>query len=154
MEGYDFTPADLPALLRVGVIPEQPRPESRVILDWLTAHGAEYDRWSFSVRLGTPIEPNPDHLPGVQKSTVFSSLKRIDVVAWRGTQATIIESKVRVSPDALGKVLMYRQLFLEEQPDASEPRLVIIGRYGDEDTLRSIGAHGIDVYLYDTPAAQ
>jgi hypothetical protein len=153
IQGYNFALEDLPALVRVGFIPEQPKPESGVILDWLAAHGQEYDHFSFSVRLGTPITPDPSHLPAVQKAGVFSSLKRIDCVAVKGEQATIVEAKIRVSTDALGKVLMYRQLWRNENPDGPDPKLLVIGRTADDDVLAAHSAQGIDVMLYEiTPA--
>lgn len=153
MIGYDFPREKVPLLIELGVIPEQPKPESGVIIDFLKAHGDEYDRFSFSVRLGEGQTADPSFLPGVQRSQEWSSKKRLDVLAWQGDQPTIVEAKIRVSPDLLGKLLMYRQLFLEELPDAPEPRLVGLGRFVDDDVQRVLSAHGIDVFLYaaETP---
>lgn len=153
MAGYDFTSADLTTLLLRRFYPERTDRESTIIRDWLLAHGPEYDRLSFSVRVGEGQTPNPDDLPGVQRSVAFSSRKRIDVLAWQGDQPTIVEVKERVNPAVLGQLLTYRQLFLEDNPDAAEPILVAIGRYSDPDTLRSLQAQGITVYLYEPPAA-
>jgi hypothetical protein len=51
-------------------------------------------------------------------------------------------------------MLGYRQLFLEELPDAPEPRLVVIGRTADQDAIRILTDHGVDVLLYpDTVAS-
>ena len=148
MNGYDFTKADLPLLLVRKYFPERTDRESRIILDWLAAHGDDYDRITFSVHIGDGLAPNPDHLPGIQKTTTYSTQKRIDVLAWQGSQPTIIEVKERVTPAALGQILTYRVLFLEELPDAPEPRLVVIGRYSDPDTIKGLNAHGVDVLLY------
>lgn len=149
MQGYDYTREELPMLFRVGFLPEIPKPEAAVIFDFLAAHADEYDRFSFSVRLGTPIAPDPTHLPGVQKSTVFSSMKRLDCIAWQGDYATIIEAKLRVNTDAIGKSLMYRQLYLEENTHAPEPRMLVVGREVDADVARTHSAQGIDIYLYE-----
>lgn len=150
--GYDFTKDDLATLILKRFYPERTDRESTVIRDWLLAHGAEYDSFTFSRRVGQGITPDPTHEPGVQKSTAFSSRKRIDVLAWQGQQPTIVEVKERITPASLGQILTYRQLLLEEMPDVPDPRLVIIGRYSDDDTLRSLSAHGIDVYIYDAAA--
>lgn len=154
MEGYDYTRDDLAALLIQGFFPERTPREATIIRDWLEAHGAEYDRISLSVRVGVgqPLIPGVD--PGVARSVAFSSRKRIDILAWQGPSPTIIEVKERVTPAALGQILTYRQLFLEEIPGAPEPRLVIIGRYSDDDTLRALSAHGIDVILFAPGATQ
>ena len=154
MQGYDFTRAQLPALLSLKFLPEQPPEESAVLLAWLAEHGPEYDRFSFSVRVGQGQAPDPNFLPGVQRSQAFSTKKRIDALAWQGSAITLVEAKRRVSADALGKCLMYRQLLLEELPDAAEPRLVVVGLYGDADVIRVLNGHGIDVLLYETAIAR
>ena len=148
IEGYDFGHDDLTVLLLRRFYPERTDRESTIIRDWLLAHGADYDRFSFSVRVGEGQTPAPDLEAGVVRSVVFSSRKRIDILAWQGNTPTIVEVKERVTPAALGQLLTYRHLLLEELPDAPDPRLVIIGRYSDPDTLRSLSAHGVDVYLY------
>lgn len=150
--GYDFSKDDLATLLLRRFYPERTDRESTVIRDFLFAHGAEFDRFSFSVRVGQGIVPDPTHLPAIQENTIFSSRKRIDILAWQGTQPFIIEVKERVTPAAVGQILTYRHLWLEEFPDAPDPRLVVVGRYSDDDTLRAAQAQGITVYLYEPGA--
>lgn len=150
IEGYDFDRQDLPMLLQRRVYPEQPMPESGIIRDWLTARGVEYERYSFSVRVGEGRQPDPDHLPGIQKTTAFSSRKRIDVIGWNGDVATIVEAKERLTTTVLGQLFAYRQLLLEALPDAPEPRLVAIGRRADPDMLRVLSTHGVDVFIYES----
>jgi hypothetical protein len=151
MEGYDFAATDLTTLLLRRFYPERTDRESTIIRDWLLEHGAEYDRFSFSVRVGEGQTPAPELEPGVARSVVFSSRKRIDVLAWQGNQPTIIEVKERVTPGALGQVLTYRQLFMQEQPDAPEPILKVIGRYSDDETIRALVSHGVEVIIYAAP---
>ena len=153
MEGYDFTKDDLAQLILRRFYPERTQRESAVLRDYLLAHGAEYDRFSFSVRVGFGQVLSPNLLPGIRRSTNFSSRKRMDMLGWQGNSPTIVEVKERVTAAALGQILTYQQLFLEELPDAPPPRLVIIGRYSDQDTLRSLASYGIDVYLYDPAVA-
>jgi hypothetical protein len=149
MTGYDYTPEQLPMLLTLGVLPEQPRPESGVLIDYLRAHGGEFDRFSFSVRVGQGQTADPSFEPGVQRSQEFSSKKRMDLLAWSGVQPTIVEAKIRISPDLLGKLMMYRQLLLEELPQSPEPTLVGIGRFVDPDVARVLTTHGVTLYVYE-----
>ena len=149
MEGYDYPAGDVLTQFLQRHYPERTDRESGIIRDWLQQHVGEYDRFSFSVRVGEGQTPNPEDLPGVQRSVAFSSKKRIDVLAWQGAQPTIVEVKERVTPAVLGQLLTYRQLFLEENPDALDPFLVAIGRYSDPDTIRALGAQGITVHLYE-----
>ncbi len=146
--GYNFARDDLTTLLLRRFYPERTDRESSILRDFLLARGDEFDRFSFSVRVGQGATPDPTHLPAVQRNTVFSTRKRIDLLAWRGSQPVIVEVKERVTPAALGQIRTYRTLFLEETPDAPEPELLVIGRYSDEDTLRAMQAEGVTVILY------
>jgi hypothetical protein len=143
-----FNAGDFTELLLRKFYPERTDRESGVIRDFLLEHIHDYDRLQFSVRIGEGMTPNPDHLPAVQRNTVFGTQKRIDMLAWSGSQPTIVEVKERVTPASLGQILTYRQLFREDNPVAEDPIWVVIGRYSDEDTLRSLTAHGVTVFLY------
>jgi len=154
VEGYDFSGADLTTLLLRRFFPERTDRESAIIRDWLLEHGHDYDRFSFSVRIGEGQTPGPDLEVGVARSVLFSSRKRIDVLAYQGNVPTIVEVKERVIPAALGQILTYRQLFVEENPDAPEPHLLVIARYGDPETIRILNQHAVDVLLYEGGAAQ
>jgi hypothetical protein len=147
--GYEFSRADLPTLLKVRYYPEIPRPESEVLGDFLEAHGEDYDRFVFSARVGEGLTPDPTHLPGVQRSTVYSTRKRIDLLLWSGVQPTIVEAKERITASAVGQLLMYRQEFRKEMPDALDPSLVVIGRSSDPITLELVTANGIDWFIYE-----
>lgn len=149
--GYEYGSSDLTLLLLMRFFPERTDRESSIIRDFLLHRGPLYDRYEFSVRVGQGQTPDPSHLPGVQRATVFSSRKRIDMIVWQGIQPTIIEVKERVSPAVLGQLLAYRQLLIEDRPGILEPHLLSIGRTMDVDTARVLSASGIDVLLYDPP---
>jgi len=149
MEGYEFLRDQFPELLIRRFFPEKTDRESGLLKEFLARHLHKYDRVSFSVRIGEGIKPDPDHLPGIQHSTTFSSRRRIDMVLWRGEQVTICEAKDRLRHDVLGQLLSDRQLWLEERPDDAEPKLIAIGRTSDEETERILSAHGIESYIYE-----
>ena len=149
---YKWERHELAELLLRKWFPENTALETGITKDWLLAHGEEYDRFEFNLRVGQGTAPNPEHLPGVQKSTAFSTRKRIDVVAWRGEQPTIVEVRERITPEVVGKIMTYRQLFMEDFPDTAEPLLLAVGRYSDADTIRVCQSHSISVLLYASPA--
>jgi hypothetical protein len=147
--GYWFTAADLPALQVASYYPERTTNESHVIRDFLNAHGADFEQIGFSVRVGQALKPDPTHLIGVQKSTIYSSRKRIDVVGVTNGVVTLVEAKTRIEPSALGQILTYRELWMHDNPGADQPHLAVIGRYSDQDTVNALQAHGVDVYIYE-----
>jgi hypothetical protein len=147
-DAYLYTRDQFPALLKRSFFPEKTGRESAVYRDYLTNHVYEFDRVLLQVRVGQGLTPDPTHLEGVQRQTARNSRKVIDILGWKDQQPTIIEVKERIVPAVVGQLRAYRQLFLEGNPDAPEPRLVAVGRYSDPDTLRILAAEGIDVYLY------
>ena len=150
--GYDYDRATLMELFLKIQFPERNLRESAIIRDFLVLHIGEYDRFSFSVRVGQGLTPDPTHLPGVQRNTIFSTQKRIDMMAWQGAQPWIFEVKERLGPGTVGQLVTYAHWWMKEHPDAAEPRLAVIARYGDPDTERVLEENGIDLYLYE-PAA-
>lgn len=147
--GYHFDRGDFARVLLMKFYPERTDGESAVIRDFLLDHIDEYDSVDFSVRVGEGLTPDPTHLPGVQAQTAFNSKKRIDVLAYRGKQPVIVEVKQRITPASLGQILTYRHLWLQENPDGLVPELVVVGRTSDADTIASLTAHGVTVYVYD-----
>jgi hypothetical protein len=154
VEGYNFTADDFAALLVRTFYPEKTDRETPIIRDYLLHHLSEFDRVSFSVRVGEGVTVPEGTLEGVARSAARSSRKRIDILGWKGHQPTIVEVKERIVADALGQLLMYRQLLLQEEPNADDPRLVAIGRYSDPATLSALAAQGVDVFLYPGEAPQ
>jgi len=148
LDGYAYTVLDFAKLLIMKHYPERTDGESAVIRAYLLEHLTEYDRVQFSVRIGTPVAPDPTHLETVQANTVFSSKLRIDILGWQGQLPTIVEVKQRVTPPSLGQILTYRKRFIEEFPDAPEPRLVVVGREAVEDAVAALQHYGVTVLLY------
>jgi hypothetical protein len=152
-EPYQFTRDDLATLLLRKFYPERTDRESRVIRAWLLNHGAEFDRLSFSVRVGQGATPDPTLPANLQKQQAFVSKKRIDLLAWKGVLPTIVEVKYLVTLASLGQILSYRVFFLEENPSAADPDLVVIGAAGDPDSIRSLQAHDVTVELFPSALA-
>ncbi|MGH9411314.1 MAG: hypothetical protein ACRD1V_17910 [Vicinamibacterales bacterium] len=146
--GEVFTSADLGLLLVQTFFPEKTNRESAIILDYLHAHGAEFDRFAFSVRVGEGTPVDPTHDPGIQKTTKYSSQKRIDMLLWQGPQPWLFEIKYRLVPAALGQLHAYALLWQRDNPNARRPKLVAIGRSCDLDTRYALDAHGVDIYIY------
>lgn len=150
--GYDYTRDEILKLSVRMQFPERSAIESALIWDFLLAHGLEYDRFSITVRVGQGVAPNPAHDAGVQRQTVTNSQLRIDMVTWIGAQPFLWEVKQRANHHAIGQLVTYRQLWMEDYPDALEPRLGVIARTIDPDMERVYQANGITAYLYDAPA--
>jgi hypothetical protein len=137
---YAFDRNDFALLLIRKAYPERTDGESAVIRAFLHRAPERVRSIVFGKRVGQGEPPDPTHLPAIQRQTTLNTQKRIDILAFRGAQPIIIEVKQRVTPAALGQILTYRHHFVEENPDAPEPDLWIVGRESDADTLAAISA--------------
>lgn len=146
--GVVYDPHDFALLLIRRQYPERTAGESLVIRAFLLEHLQEFDRLTFSKRVGKGLAPDPAHPDAVQRNTVFSSQLRIDMLGWKGNRPIIIEVKQLVTPATLGQVLTYRHHVIEEFPDAPEPELVVVGREAVEDAVVALQSYGVTVYLY------
>lgn len=151
-DGYDYTREQLAALIVRMQFPERSAVESAIIAQFLQAHLLEYDRYSITVRVGQGVTPNPDHLEGVQRQTRTNSQMRIDMMAWQGSQPWIFEVKLRANHHAIGQLVTYRHLWMEDNPDAPPPQLAVLARTIEPDMPGVFAANGITVYLFDAPA--
>jgi len=153
MSGYTWNADEFAALLLQSYFPERTQRESAIIRDYLREHLGEFERVDFSVRVGQGMTPEPGLLPAVARNVIDSSKLRVDVVGYRGSGATLVEAKTHISREVFGQLLAARHLWLEDHPDAPEPRLVAIGRTVNADALRVFAANGVDVYVYPDESA-
>lgn len=150
--GYTWDANEFALLLLRKQYPERTQGESFVIRAFLLEHLPEFDRLTFSKRVGKGLTPDPAHPENVRRNTTFSTQLRIDILGWQGRRPIIIEVKQRITPATLGQILTYRHHLLEEFPDALEPGLVAVGREAVDDAVTALQAHGVTVYLYpDAP---
>lgn len=119
--------------------------ESHVMRDWLKLHGTECDRIEFYVRLGEGGDPLPTWSDEEKANWKYQTAKRADAIVWFGRQPVILELKQRLVAAALGQILSYRQFFMETYPDELTPNMRAVCRWTDQDVMRALNAHGIDV---------
>jgi hypothetical protein len=150
--GYDYSRAEILKLSIRMQFPERSAEESAIIWDFLQAHGLEYDRFSITVRVGQGVPVDPTHSPGVRRQAFRNSQLRIDLMTWVDAQPFIWEVKLRANHHAIGQLFTYRHLWMEENPDAPEPRLGVLARAIDPDMERVYQSAGIAVYLYAAAA--
>lgn len=153
MSGYEFDQDKFAELLIAKSYPEKTDQESALLRDYLRAHLDEFDRVEFSYRFAPSLTPDPELLEGVQRQAERNSMKRIDMVGWRGNAPTLVEVKTTIGHEVMGQLDLDRVLWLKAFPDGVDPELVAVGRRGSERDIEVLNARGISVYLYDASAA-
>lgn len=100
--------------------------EVEIFKRWAALHEKEYDRFDFNVRVGKGIELGPTYSESARANARLNSQKRIDAVGYKGPQPTIIEVKDRAGASALGEILTYGYLYVDDHPDQPSVYVLLV----------------------------
>ncbi len=119
--------------------------EVPILRAWLALHQSEYDTFDYNVRVGTGFDPGPAYAPEIRTMAVQNTQYRIDLVASKGNQDTLVEVKQHAGLSALGQVLGYEHLWMEAHPGRPTPRLLVVTSDPQPDLPRILAANGINL---------
>ena len=103
---------------------------------FIDSYPNRFDTVDYDIHVGSGILPLDEANEKMTEQWRQLTRKRIDVVAWKNQQPTIIEVKKRVGLDTVGQILGYRIIYKKEFPDYPSPALLIVcGSIGPDDIL-------------------
>jgi hypothetical protein len=121
---------------------------------WLAQWEASYDSFQYNARVGPGFDPGPGWPDNMRTMAIANSQKRIDAVAWQGSQPTLIEVKDRAGAAALGQLLTYLPLWMQTYPDLPRPLLAIVTNRIQPGIDTSCAFHSITLYITPTDFSQ
>jgi hypothetical protein len=93
---------------------------------WLQLHQGEYDRFDYNTRVGPGYDPGGGVPQYIRDMSIANTKKRIDAVAWKGSQPLIVEVKVRAGLSAIGQLLGYITHWRLENPHSPPPQSLLV----------------------------
>jgi hypothetical protein len=138
-------------LLVQTTLPGLRRPDTLIAQAWLREHGKEYDSVEFNVRLGQGIVLPPGSDPSLVLFAQSVTTKKADLVAHSNSDVAIVEVKIRVTPDALGQLVVYRRLYKDQYPNVGKITLIVAAQYLTPDVADTYEENGILIETF--PAA-
>lgn len=120
-----------------------------VLNSWLLVHWNEYTGYDFNVRCGKGTDPGPTYSDEARRGFILNTQKRIDVIAWKDVNATIIEVKRTAKLSAIGQIVGYKYLWQADNPTAPEPKLLMVYNQTDNDVIMTAQAAGISVEMVE-----
>jgi hypothetical protein len=114
---------------------------------WLALHQLEYDSFSYNVRVGNGIDPGPEYPAIYRDQYIENTQKRIDVIAWKGEQPTIIEVKDRATASSMSQILTYKTLWPITFPNTRPPKLLLVTNRVAADMPMVLDASGITLEI-------
>jgi hypothetical protein len=125
-----------------------------VLRNWLKLHEGEYQSFDYNVRAGQGTDPGPAYAQDMRTMAIQNSQKRIDAVAYRGSEVTLIEVKDRATASAIGQINMYSALWQPTVAYPNPPILLLVCNRIDADVAQAAAAHGIQVNIVPSSFAE
>lgn len=129
-------------------------PGDKAIWSAYLIHGAaQFAPFTYDLRVGEGafVGPNPDRL--TQSIAAALTRKRIDVLYFDNGIPVIVEVKQRAGLTAVGQLLGYQKLFMQDNPTLPKPKLVLVTDVLQPDMIPLLIEHNISYYEV-TPAAR
>ena len=123
-----------------GLMPQ----EVAVLREWLRIHESEYDSFDYNVRVGVGTDPGPTYDATMRQMSLDVTRKRIDAVAIKGSDVTLIEVKKRATLSAVGQVVAYKTLWNNDNPLRPASRLLLVAAAFDPDVMPVLAANAVD----------
>lgn len=128
--------------------------ETEIAKAWVRNHGDDYDRLEFNVRLGKATAVPDSYDESIQRLSAAVTRQRADIVAWFEYSVDIIEVKPRAKTSAIGQLLGYRHLWLDDHPNIPVRRLVVVARDMDDNVATVYSRENVLFELYPRESAQ
>jgi hypothetical protein len=114
---------------------------------WLALHQNEYDRFEYNVRVGNGTDPGAQYPAIYRQQYIENTQKRIDAVAWKGQQPTIVEVKDRATASCMSQILTYKALWPLTFPNTPAPKLLLVTNRVAADMPLVLDASGITLEI-------
>lgn len=122
--------------------------DAPVMTAYLTNYGHHYNHVDFDLRVGAGRDPGPQYDDNIRQMAFDLSRRRIDCVGYADDYTDIIEVTDAAGMTALGQLIAYKTLWLDDNHTAPEPKLILVARTIQTDMGPAFVAAGIVTYLY------
>lgn len=146
-----FKREELYRLTDRATLPGISQEEVPALREWIRREGAKYDELRFNVRVGIGIRLEGTFAEKFRDDWEQRTRMKPDLVAWSAPNfVTIVEAKVQWQNDAVWQLLHYRDLYIDEFPEASMALVGVCEAYTPQ-ALRLANTSGIRLHVYGFP---
>lgn len=127
--------------------PHMVREEIEIWKEFLRKYGGRFDKYRYDVHVGKGAGRIPGLSEPYKTMAITISQKRIDVVAYRGKKAYIIELKDSADLQAIGQLEGYKTLYEDRHGKGLVEGLIIVSYEADQDIMRAAKERNIRIML-------
>ena len=122
-------------------------PDVPVWYSWLETYGSIIDELYYDCLLGGPWLSDQDKKDPLKRMWNYNLSKRADAIAIVGPEVWIIEVATSPGLRAVGQLLTYQNLWMEDPKIILPEKLVLVCSAIDTDLLSSAARYGILTYV-------
>lgn len=123
----------------------QPR-EIIIWREWLKLHEREYTRFDYNVRIGKGYDPGPGWPEETRRMAIMNTQLRVDAVGYQGAAPTLFEVKDRGGLSAVGQLVGYEAVWLEDRLSAIAPKLALVTNRIQPNIVPLLNKNSITLY--------
>lgn len=120
--------------------------EAYIWSKWLKKHIDEYFGYTYDVHVGTTTKTPKDFPDNYTTMVRALSRKRIDVVMEDIDNIYIVEVKDRAYPECLGRIITYRDSYIDTYNPNKPIKIILVATYIDPDLRRILD--GLDIRYF------
>lgn len=102
-----------------------------------------FDKASYDVRVGKGQDPGPSYPPNIRQMAIKLTQLRIDVLAQKDLNYSLIEIKFDPGTSAIGQLISYNDHLLVDHPEIQPVTLHLICNRLTEDLIYILQQHNI-----------
>jgi len=121
--------------------------EAYIWSKWLKKHIDEYFGYTYDVHVGTTTKTPKDWSDNYKRDVAALSRKRIDVVMEDIDSIYIVEVKDRAYPECLGRIITYRDSYIDTYNPDKPIKIILVATYIDPDLRRILDGMGIRYFI-------
>lgn len=122
-------------------------PDVPVWYRFLDKYGQFFERLYYDCLLGGPSFTEEELKDPINKMWRLNNSKRADAIAELDDEVWIIEVAERPGLRAVGQLMVYRNLWIEDTPIMKPEKIVLVASAFDHDLLASAAQMGIEIYI-------
>ena len=121
--------------------------EAQIWTDFLKTFEIPFLRIEYDVHLGEGIPPKPGEPEWLVRLKRAITRKRVDAIAETEEDIWIFEVKPRIGMSALGQLLTYYELYMEEYSPEKPIMLAAVGRRKEPDIDGAFELYAVNIFL-------
>ena len=113
---------------------------------FLSKYGKDYTSFDYDFKVGRGSDPGDIVDYNLRQDFIELSRKRIDAIGYQPDGITIFEVKPRAGTQALGQLIIYKQLYSQDYPTVKIKSVAVVCGFITDEEIELYKLHDINIF--------